>query len=110
MSENKKDRWGCPDWRDASAYPVSGDSLKQWEWKWQFVRRLPHYRNYWVGLDPIPLEDAPDSRNHPTQYRNPPNEDSETITMKYSLRPLPSPWSAGLREHAYPVAFGRHKM
>lgn len=106
MSEDKKDRWGCPDWRDASAYPVSGDSLKQWAWRWQFVRRLPHYRKYWVTLDPRLPKEPTDSKIDPFQHKKPPDEDGEIIAMKYSLGLMPSPRSEGLRENPFIEGIG----
>lgn len=66
MSETPID-WGCPDWRDAKAYPACADSLKDWEWRWQFMRRWPVYRNLYFSLPRRPtidpnLEFDPDDR------------------------------------------------
>jgi len=41
------DKWGCPDWRDRSAYPASIDDLEDWQWKWEFLRRDSLYRTVW---------------------------------------------------------------
>jgi hypothetical protein len=41
------DNWGCPDWRNQEAYPVNGDDLKRWEWRWELLRRTPNYRMLW---------------------------------------------------------------
>jgi len=38
--------WGVPDWRDASAYPGACD-LTDHVWRWQFIRRMPEYREAW---------------------------------------------------------------
>ena len=52
----EKELWGCPDWRDENAYPESGESLEDWQWKWQFLRRLPDYRNAWNIFAPGELD------------------------------------------------------
>lgn len=52
MTGQNDDRWGCPDWRNADAYPVDPDELEDWEWRWQFVRRHPRYRKLWTKRDP----------------------------------------------------------
>lgn len=44
--------WGVPDWRDAAAYPATGDALTIREWWWQFTRRRPDYRQLWQRLWP----------------------------------------------------------
>lgn len=43
------DDWGVPDWRDASAYPSPSMELE--DWRWQFVRRRPDYRQAWKDGD-----------------------------------------------------------
>ena len=40
------ENWGCPDWRDANAYPDEFE-LEQWQWRWEFLRRNPAYREAW---------------------------------------------------------------
>lgn len=39
-------RWGVPDWRDESKYPDQDTPI--YEWHWQFLRRRPDYREYWL--------------------------------------------------------------
>jgi len=39
-------RWGVPDWRDEAAYP--GPEAPMHEWRWQFLRRRPDYRQFWL--------------------------------------------------------------
>ncbi|QOJ19714.1 MAG: DUF2285 domain-containing protein [Gammaproteobacteria bacterium] len=34
-----------PDWRDASAYPLTADDLSLSQWAWEFLRRNPEYQN-----------------------------------------------------------------
>ncbi len=40
-------RWGVPDWRDEGAYPDSETTM--YEWRWQFLRRRPDYREFWLS-------------------------------------------------------------
>lgn len=49
MTEKIKD-WGCPDWRDHKSYPSNADDLEDWEWRWQFMRRWPAYRDLFFSL------------------------------------------------------------
>jgi hypothetical protein len=37
--------WGVPDWRDPAAYDIPR-SLRQW--RWEFLRRRPDYREDWL--------------------------------------------------------------
>ena len=39
--------WGVPDWRDKDAYPKP-DDLTFDEWRWEFQRRSPKYREKWL--------------------------------------------------------------
>jgi hypothetical protein len=39
--------WGVPDWRDKDAYPKP-DDLRLDEWRWEFERRRPEYREAWL--------------------------------------------------------------
>jgi hypothetical protein len=39
--------WGCPDWQNRDAYPKNGKALKRWQWRWEFLRRTPDYRELW---------------------------------------------------------------
>lgn len=45
-------RWHVPNWRDASKYPTTGADLSDEEWRWEFLRRLPEYREGWEDLEP----------------------------------------------------------
>jgi hypothetical protein len=47
MTAEKRD---CPDWRDAEAYPSNQGELKDWEWRWQFMRRSRDYRRFYFSL------------------------------------------------------------
>ncbi len=48
--------WGVLDWRDANAYPKSGDALTIRQWWWQFTRRNPEYRRLWQERQPLRQE------------------------------------------------------
>ena len=37
------------DWRDCSAYPAS-DELSLSQWRWEFLRRSGHYREFWQSV------------------------------------------------------------
>lgn len=59
MNSEAAKKWGLPDWRDNAAYPL--DRLVT-EWRWEFLRRRPDYRNEWIkrsvlgvhpSLDPL---------------------------------------------------------
>ena len=52
IADYHPDRWGCPDWLDHAAYPSKGDGLKDWEWKWEFLRRFQGYRRLWAITPP----------------------------------------------------------
>jgi len=39
--------WGVPDWRDEEAYFATHD-LTDRQWRWEFMRRRPLYREDWV--------------------------------------------------------------
>lgn len=60
------ERWGCPDWRDRGSYPETPDDLKDWEWRWQFMRRFPKYRELWGVLPRFPegFDDDDSSRGY----------------------------------------------
>ena len=38
-------RWGIPDWTRAENYP---EKMTDLEWRWEFLRRHPDYRNAWL--------------------------------------------------------------
>ncbi len=42
-----KNALGVPSWRNAHEYPDS-DALTDSEWRWQFLRRRPDYRQAWL--------------------------------------------------------------
>jgi hypothetical protein len=52
MSGNNA-RWGCPDWRDKKSYPQTADDLKDWQWRWEFLKRTKGYRRAWDNGTPI---------------------------------------------------------
>jgi hypothetical protein len=65
--------WGVPDWRDEGAYPKP-DDLNSNDWRWEFTRRRPDYREAWllyaektyranVEIAQTLLEDDPKKRN-----------------------------------------------
>jgi hypothetical protein len=45
---------GCPDWSDATAYPTSSEQLEDWQWRWEFLRRNPAYREAWKRAETYP--------------------------------------------------------
>jgi hypothetical protein len=47
-------RWGVPDWRNEDAYP--GSETKMYEWSWQFLRRRPDYREFWLKHAKVEFE------------------------------------------------------
>lgn len=44
--EEYRQKWGVPNWRDASAYPVANDMADR-AWRWEFLRRRTDYRTDW---------------------------------------------------------------
>jgi len=40
-------RWEIPDWRDGSKYKKATEGLSPKQWRWEFLRRDPHYRRSW---------------------------------------------------------------
>lgn len=42
-----KNALGVPNWHDASAYPAA-DTTTPAQWRWQFLRRRPDYREAWL--------------------------------------------------------------
>ena len=40
-------QWNIPNWEKPQNYPK--DSLSRDQWKWEFIRRNPHYRELWVS-------------------------------------------------------------
>lgn len=45
---NAAEKWGLPNWQDASVYPAP-DDLTTLEWWWEFTRRRSDYRDLWDG-------------------------------------------------------------
>jgi hypothetical protein len=91
MTEDaERQRWGCPDWRSADAYPKSPDDLADWEWRWEFLRRTQGYRRYWTSL-PRPSGPKISTGNPGFDYRTPPAKDIAAVRQKYSLYLLPDP-------------------
>jgi hypothetical protein len=43
---SKLNEWGVPDWCDATAYPEP-DEISDRLWRWEFIRRMPDYREAW---------------------------------------------------------------
>ena len=41
------DNLGCPNWKDKDAYPENEKALDVWQWRWEFLRRNPVYREAW---------------------------------------------------------------
>lgn len=46
-----KTEWGCPDWRNDSAYPKAYEDQPEHWWQWQFLRRSPEYRKAWQDFE-----------------------------------------------------------
>lgn len=45
--------WQTPHWTSRSDYPVSGDALSDWRWRWEFLRRDEGYQRAWQVGTPI---------------------------------------------------------
>jgi hypothetical protein len=59
VSDQSKDtRWGCPDWRDHTAYENFSELAEDWRWRWEFLRRTPTYRNLWVESEGEDIKDS----------------------------------------------------
>ena len=52
---SNQNEWGVPDWCDAAAYPQP-DDLSDQLWRWEFIRRMPDYRNAWDRASRIQYE------------------------------------------------------
>jgi len=44
---SRKENWGLPDWRNANAYPHPAKTSRN-AWAWEFLRRNPIYRKWWI--------------------------------------------------------------
>ncbi len=47
LNEHLYWNWGVPDWRDESTY-LATHKLTDRQWRWEFMRRRPLYREDWV--------------------------------------------------------------
>jgi len=55
--------WQTPHWTSRDDYPVSGDALPDWRWRWEFLRRDEGYQRAWQAGTPI--EDSGNRMAHP---------------------------------------------
>lgn len=55
--QTKASELGVPDWRDAAAYPKSHE-LTLSDWRWEFLRRNPKYREDYKRPEPLPEEES----------------------------------------------------
>lgn len=90
IADSHPDLWGCPDWLDHAAYPSKGGDLKDWEWKWEFLRRFEGYRKLWAIVPPNTNTDAEDRWR---ELRPKLNADDLLITrIMYSMRVIWNPY------------------
>jgi hypothetical protein len=83
------DNWGCPDWRDASAYP---DELELDQWQWQFMRRHPKYREIAARGEQIEYEfDDENQKTFMYMLFEPINDDRETLQKMFRIYSTPCP-------------------
>ena len=54
---SNQNEWGVPDWRDDKAYPKLGDFSDRL-WRWEFIRRMPDYRDAWDKASKVEYEIA----------------------------------------------------
>jgi hypothetical protein len=47
LNDNLYWNWGVPDWRDERPY-IATHKLTASQWRWEFIRRRPSYREDWV--------------------------------------------------------------
>jgi hypothetical protein len=52
---SNQNEWGVPDWCDATAYPQP-DDLPGRLWRWEFIRRMPDYRDAWDKASKVEYE------------------------------------------------------
>ena len=78
LNEHLYWNWGVPDWRDERPY-IATHKLTANQWRWEFVRRRPSYREVWVRLFWKVQKEA--ESNKPTLRRGPgwSMEELETI-------------------------------
>ena len=78
------DRWGCPDWRDIAVYPADPGALEDWEWKWEFLRRAPEYREEFSRF-------SGKENNNGSRYTIEDHFDHKWIFANYSLPEIIDP-------------------
>jgi hypothetical protein len=78
ISEHKDSR-GCPDWRDESSYP---GELEKWQWRWEFLRRAPEYRDAWERAT---VTDSETENYYPHGVRIPTDDDRDMVVMEWEL-------------------------
>lgn len=68
QGSKKLDKWGIPDWRDASAYP-DPENTSDLQWKWEFLRRREDYRKDWETYSALTREKIKEHpSNDPIEY------------------------------------------
>jgi hypothetical protein len=50
-ARNRIKQWGICDWRNKEAYPNNHKTIKNEEWRWEFLRRDMNYREVWSTWD-----------------------------------------------------------
>lgn len=79
---------GIPNWRDRKAYPKRFEDIYERNWRWEFLRRCPEYKQAWSRG--VPDDDL--SHNAPPEvYRKPAPEDSELCRKVFRIRHLVNP-------------------
>jgi len=79
-----------PNWRDKNAYPQRFDDIYEKNWRWEFLRRYPKYRQAWErGIPDIYTTNHGDFDD---VIRNPAPDDSETCRTAFRLNRLLNPW------------------
>jgi hypothetical protein len=52
----EKVNWGLPDWTKGTEYPALHSRITTWAW--QFLRRWPEYRTFWIDkIEPFIVEE-----------------------------------------------------
>ena len=105
--------WGVPDWRDASAYEIARSPR---QWRWEFLRRRPDYREDWLKhYEPgyrealaiyrdIPLPDGVTSwEEHFSGFASYPDS-----AWKYGIAPLIDPSRACSEFELWQVSQNEH--
>ncbi len=55
--------WQTPHWTSRGDYPVPGEALPHWRWRWEFLRRDEDYQHAWQAG--TPLEGSDNRMAHP---------------------------------------------